>query len=298
MLSDMLLANGHPTLHSQNDADLLIVQTAIRRAADQPVVVIGEDTDLLILLCHHVSSDLNNIIFKSDSRLKSKKQRVWDIQWLQQALGEDVSQALLFVHAITGCDTTSRLFGVGKGTPTLKKLKAGNTFHETAEVFQKRTATVEEVVSAGEKAVIAMYNGSPTDTLDELRYKKFTEKVALSTSFVQVHSLPPTSDACKYHSMRTYLQVQQWLHPDCNLNPEDWGWRVHDDRFEPCMADLPPAPDALLQIIRCSCKTDCDSRRCSCKKHGLACSIACGNCRGVTCANSPVISLEEVTEEY
>jgi len=298
MLSNMLLANGHSTLHSPNDADLLIVATAVKCAADNPVVVIGEDTDLLILLCHHVSPNLKTIIFRSDSKSKSKKHREWDIQWLQQALGKDICQALLFVHAITGCDTTSRLFGVGKGTPTLRKLKTENIFHAAAEVFSKRTATLEEVVSAGEQVIISMYKGNRNDTLDELRYKRFTEKVALSTTFVQVHSLPPTSNASKYHSMRTYLQVQQWTHSDCNLNPEEWGWCVNDNRLEPRTTDLPPAPDALLQVIRCNCRTDCDSRRCSCKKHGLACSIACGICRGVTCANSPVISMEEVTEEY
>ena len=153
-------------------------------------------------------------------------------------------------------------------------------------------------MSAGERAIVSLYNGNPTDTLDELRFRKFSERVVLSTGFVYVHTLPPTSDASKYHSMRTFIQVQQWIHSDCDLDPNDWGWRVRDDRFEPCMADLPPAPDALLQIIRCNCRTDCDSRRCSCKKHGLVCSTACGTCRGVTCANSPVISLEDVTEEY
>jgi hypothetical protein len=32
-------------------------------------------------------------------------------------------------------------------------------------------------------------------------------------------------------------------------------------------------------VIRCNCQTDCSTMRCSCKKHGLRCSIACGNCR-------------------
>ena len=265
MLSDMLVANGHKTIHSQNDADLLIVETAIRRAADQPVVVIGEDTDLLILLCHHVNQALNTVIFRSDAKFMSRKQRVWDIQRLQQALGGEVCQALPFMHAITGCDTTSRLFGVGKGILTLKKLQEARIFTEAVDVFSKRTATVEEVVSAGERAIASLYNGNPTDTLDELRFRKFSERVALSTGFVHVHTLPPTSDASKYHSMRTFIQVQQWIHSDCDLDPNDWGWRVRDDRFEPCMADLPPAPDALLLVIRCNCGTDCDSRRCSCK---------------------------------
>ena len=47
-----------------------------------------------------------------------------------------------------------------------------------------------------------------------------------------------------------------------------------------------PAPNDLLHIIRCNCHTDCGTMRCSCKKHGIACSIVCGNCKGSGCMNS------------
>jgi hypothetical protein len=39
-------------------------------------------------------------------------------------------------------------------------------------------------------------------------------------------------------------------------------------------------------MIRCNCKTDCKTMRCTCKKHGLDCSPACGICKGQTCLNS------------
>ena len=54
----------------------------------------------------------------------------------------------------------------------------------------------------------------------------------------------------------------------------------------PVQTDLPPAPQELLQVIRCSCKTDCSSLRCTCKKHDIECSVACSNCKGSGCANS------------
>ena len=41
------------------------------------------------------------------------KQHAIAIDAAQQALG-DVCKSLLFVHAMTGCDTTSAMFGVGK----------------------------------------------------------------------------------------------------------------------------------------------------------------------------------------
>ena len=113
-------------------------------------------------------------------------------------------------------------------------------------------ATAEDVVSADEKAIVCLYNGSSDDTL---RHAKFCEKTAKSPTFVKVHKLPPTSAAVRYHSMRAYLEVQQWKQPTCPLDPLNWDWNVVQSQCEPIQVDLPPAPDTLLQFIRCNCKT-------------------------------------------
>ena len=62
---------------------------------------------------------------------------------------------------------------------------------------------MEEVVSAGERAVVSLYNGNPTDTLDELRFRKFSERVALST-FTLCHSpaMQASTTACE-HSFKS-----------------------------------------------------------------------------------------------
>ena len=38
-------------------------------------------------------------------------------------------------------------------------------------------------------------------------------------------AFPPTSAAARQHSLRTYLQVQQWLGRD--IPPTGWGWKYH-----------------------------------------------------------------------
>ena len=40
-----------------------------------------------------------------------------------------------------------------------------------------------------------------------------------------------------------------------------------------------------VEIIHCACKKDCNTNRCSCRRHGLSCSPACIGCNGVTCLN-------------
>ncbi len=78
------------------------------------------------------------------------------------------------------------------------------------------------------------------------------------------------------------------------LDPEQWGWLQTRGRLEPRTTDLPPAPDDLLKIVRCQCKTDCDTRMCTCKNHGQKCSDACGECKGISYTNSLLMSGEEL----
>ena len=192
---------------------------------------------------------------------------------------------VLFQHAILGCDTTSRLFGIRKGT-IVKKLKKNSTLKQAVEVFDSVSSTPEDIESAGEKALVAIYNGKKEEKLDMLHLTRYCKKVTKSLKQVEPKSIPPTSSAAKYHSYRVFLQICQWKSYDCNLQPELWGWSLSDREFYPKTTNLPPAPSDLLKIIHCNCTTDCSTARCTCQKHGMKCSLACGNCHGSSCMNA------------
>ena len=207
-------------------------------------------------------------------------------------MGSEVCRLLPFAHAIiAGCDTTSRLFGIGKGV-ALRKLNTAPTFKQMAETFSGKESR-DDIISAGETALCTLYGAQAGEGLDALRYRRFYEKVSKSSATVQLHSLPPTSAAASYHSARVYLQVQQWMGKGDDMEPEEWGWLRVRNRLEPRMTDLQPAPEALLKVVRCTCKHHCDKRRCSCKKRGLDCSVACGECKGISCTNSPMLPTVE-----
>ena len=115
---------------------------------------------------------------------------------------------MLFGHALLGCDTTSRVFGIGKRV-ALKQLRSSEDFNVQAVVFNNNLATSEEIAIAGEAALVSLYSGSKTgDNLDQLRVQKFFQKVSSSSSCVQPQTLPPTSAAARYFSHRVYHQVQ------------------------------------------------------------------------------------------
>ena len=50
---------------------------------------------------------------------------------MKQLLGPDICEAILFIHGIMGCDTTSRLYGLGKVT-ALKLITKNSKFPELA----------------------------------------------------------------------------------------------------------------------------------------------------------------------
>jgi len=85
----------------------------------------------------------------------------------EQQIGKDICDNILFIHAILGCDTTSRLYGIGKGT-SLSKFKASNMFREQAQMFNSDSVSTNDVIDAGEKALVLIYNGKLPDNLDSL----------------------------------------------------------------------------------------------------------------------------------
>ena len=94
---------------------------------------------------------------------------MWNIKGLKEKLGQDVCNNIFFIHAILGCDTTSRLHGIGKGT-SLKKFCGSHHFRNQAKVFNNTSASKKEVIEAGETALVCLYNGKSGETLDCLKF--------------------------------------------------------------------------------------------------------------------------------
>jgi len=285
MLSEFFEQAGCEGVHARGDADLLIVQTAVAVSADRETIVVADDTDILVLLCHFVNSNSKAIFMKPESRHGSKEAKFWDIHVMKSILGDGLCKHLPFIHALLGCDTTSCLFGIGKALA----MKKYSQLQQHAEMFCKPDTSQADIITSGEKALVVIYGGKSSDTLNTLRCHRFVEKMSRSTISIEMKALPPTSAAAKYHSMQVYYQVQVWLGNNC-LVPTEWGWKVEKGFMSAIMSDMPPAPENLLKLVRCSCRTDCSTARCSCRKHGFDCSSACGECHGTACSNSPVLN--------
>ena len=127
-------------------------------------------------------------------------------------------------------------------------------------VFNGPQASTADLIYAGEDALVALYKGRPGDKLDLLRLQKFHQKVIVSKSVVDPKVIPPTSASATYHSLRVYLQVQQWMGRD-HMNPEDWDWYGQGGHHFPRLTGKDPAPTDLLKMVRCNCKAGCNTQR-------------------------------------
>ena len=277
--------------HAFSDADLLIAKTSLEKSTQHEVFVISQDTDIMVLLWHYVSDSSKSIILQTE-------QRRWDIQRLVEKT--NYQHLVLLVHAFLGCDTTSRIFNIGKNK-VFNNSTLCEIFSEETKVFYSIDSTAEEIARSGRKLFTALYCKGYQGTLNELRAKTFLTKVK-NKNIVKPSGLPPTSDEATLHAYRVYHQVQAWL--DVDKNPLTWGWCLKGNELFPVMSTLPHAPSFLLSYIRCGCKADgCNTNRCSCRKNGLPCTLACLHCNGCSCGNpqqvddSPIEVVEDEDEE-
>jgi len=105
------------TFHGPGDADLLIVQKAVESATTTNTLLIGDDTDLLILLIYHTNLESHDLFFKL-LNLSQRKALIIHVSGTSSSSSNSwvpVCQHILFIHAILGCDTTSSMYGIGKG---------------------------------------------------------------------------------------------------------------------------------------------------------------------------------------
>jgi hypothetical protein len=120
---------------------------------------------------------------------------------------------------MTGCYTTGMLFGIGKQL----------ALQEQAKVLMAENMSKQVIFKVGEEVIVSLYGGLPLEGLDLCRWRKFTSKTMSVSRLVsiQVQSLPPTSNAAQFHSLRGYLQCQYWLNKTIrDMDPTEWGWTI------------------------------------------------------------------------
>ncbi len=285
MITAELRRSGCDVINAPGDADVDIVKAAVEASLVHPTTLIGEDTDLLVLLLYYAQGDSKDLYFRSDKTKADGSFKVYDIKHLQEILGHDVCLQLMFIHAMTGCDTTSRIFTVGKKAAFQKLVKGDPVLQVCAGAFTVPNQTTDVIDDLGCQAMVILFGGRSTDSLAITRFNTFSKKVVSASSFVTPERLPPTESATRLHCRRVYYQIMVWMGTDEGMDATNWGWDLKGNRLVPLMSRMNAAPDSLLKVIHCNCSTACKTLRCSCRRYGLPCTTVCGLCQLEVCDN-------------
>ena len=303
LLCQELERHNYATIQSKGDADVLIVSTALKYATSgQDTVVWAEDTDIIVMLAYHWNNALGKMYICMQKKRKkivtASSPKFYAVSSIVPSNAH--KEHLLFAHAYMGCDTTSGFFG--KGKVRILKLLKDKKMKEIASVFGDTSASPALIGEGGIQVATKLFGGrKESDKLGFLRQSKFSDMVASGKKLVP-EALPPTERATYYHALRVHYQVAQWKCLDLDvLDPCEWGWFNNNGKLYPVMTDQEPAPAFLLNFIRCNCKltskNTCGTNMCSCRRNGLKCVRACGDCRGINCHNVEEMILEEADNE-
>lgn len=95
-------------------------------------------------------------------------------------------------------------------------------------------------------------------------------------------SMIPHIQRAQYHSIKCNSSTMAHLK---ELDIVKYGYRLFENRIIPVMSVNPPAPDVVMNVVRCQCKKGCKTKACTCKKNSASCSEFCG-CIAFGCSNS------------
>ena len=260
--------------NNHEEADTLMICLGVsateRNSEDAQMTFFSPDTDVLVLIIANYDRLPKNTSISMASSVQQ-------IEPLWAALGPDRAKALPGLHAFSGADNTGRFARIGK--PTWFKLfldaeddviEALCTLCGDADMSEDLQLTLAQFVCTAYRP-----KGIQLSSIPELRWHLFCKYMAES------EKLPPTLGALRQHILRAHVQARVWgqaaVPQQELLDPLENGYHrdSNDGQLKPTTTDIPPAPEAIVEMVRCQCKGNCSSNRCSCKSGNLPCTDLC-----------------------
>ena len=243
------------------------------------VVVRTVDTDLLILLIGNISY-MNEL---GDSTIYalhgSGSTSYYNITEMGLEFGDQVSKALPFQYAFTGCDTTSSFFHIGKC----------KWFDYWINCPEKDTLTSVFLELSNCPTVITTYHLDILENyVKQLYYnsKENLQSIDLERMYhfsrlpnCNLRNLPFSRLGLVEHTKRTCFQAG-WAWVECRENVhlpnvQEWGRHKKEESLVPTW-QLPEQPviDITSVIFTCTCqKSRC--KNCKCVRIGVSCLPFC-----------------------
>lgn len=302
ILEEDFQTHGHEEADSQIPLHVL---HCINDCAFRHVVVASPDTDVLVLLldlgAHGRLGSLTTLEFHTG---KGNKFRKIDVMERVRSIGRPHCQGLIGIHNFSGADWGGKFVGVTKKRWITEYFKLSPT-DPIVDAFQRLgddPLSSTELINGElpkdmqplEHFVCHVYSANGPQTLPKLRWELFRSKN------MESEMLPPTRATLLPHIQRTNFvctvnKAYITTHP---VLPrlEDCGWVLDDGAIFPVRCLELPAPKAVLELIKCGCRSSACARNCSCANNNLPCTPLC-KCHDQGCQNSKRDTVDVEDEE-
>jgi hypothetical protein len=273
--------------HSQEEADTLLLLHALTVDSEAELVIDSPDTDVLLLMVQMYPSLPVSTNFRTG---KGKFKRNIAVRPIFNHLGETRASAILGFHAFTGSDMSGRFAGRSKDWCFKVFMSCDEEIHE-AFTSLGNTDPTPDVCSQLERFVCLLYKSKVHTKVNELRWFLYSNRAA------EGERLPPTAGSLALHIQRAHYIAMMWkkaAESQPSLpSPTEYGWKFETatSRFTPVLCLNPPAPEAVMNLIKCGCKRECIGR-CSCRNNNIPCTEVCG-CMVYGCNNKAIDNMSE-----
>ena len=240
----------HASSHEEADTKIIFHAIKAKERGATQLDVYSPDTDVFILLIRRYPQLPMETSFVTG---RGTQQRKIQIKKIYDELGPAKAAALPGFHAFTGADITGSFAGKGK----LQCWKIFNQAdQDVIQVFTDLGSSKEiseNICIAIEKFVCRLYHPKSKITdIGELRWLLFRQKQW------QAEKLPPTRASLVPTIQRAHFQALIWFQDNQahQVLPHvtNYGWENDDHGgIRPIMCTLPPAPEAILELVKCSC---------------------------------------------
>ena len=282
--------------HEEADSKMFVYcHFALTENMLQRIIICSPDTDVAVICCYQFVTTLSveQLWFKTGV---GKALRYIPVHEVSNSLGLEICKLLPAFHSVTGCDSVSSLCGIGKKS-AFNVLKSNVDELTDMQCFGDSPvlSLEDDFVVSCIRFICMLYDKSTEYDINDLRFKLFSRKG------ISGEKLPPTLDALTLHLRRANYQCYIWKSSCTPLlslpGPNGNGWIRTEHGLEHDKMLREAVPDAIIELIRCTCKKGCKTNVCCCRKANLTCTDACLCQDGEECQNCDIVPESDSSDE-
>ena len=216
---------------SSEEADPRIIRHAINlgRNGYKNVQIQTVDSDILILSFGYagISKDVG---IEKLFVIYGPNRKCYDIFENMNHFGAAVCEALPFFHALTGCDTTSSFYKIGKTTFWAAWMKIHQHDHSLTNAFIRLSNQPTDIDTDTLNIISQfIYQCYGLDAAQNFSPKTLRVKQLTNTPDLSLRNLAPSIYGILQHIKRCCIQVGYlWKLSECEVtipDPKPWGWK-------------------------------------------------------------------------